>query len=505
MKKHIYKFTLVFILMISWGCDDYLDVNQDPNVLNSLSEAKVLLPTAELNLANTLMGWDLGFGAGFWSEYWTQSYNASQFKTLCEYDETSFSNAYTSLTAGVLMDLKTISNLSKDNNKGYYFVSEALSIYTWQMLTDIWGDVPYTEALRGNEGIDNPKFDNDQEIYADLITRIDQLIAMDLTGASIDKKFDFIFAGDMNQWKLFANSLKLKLELRQSETPGYNNASLLSFVANNEFLTSNAAIPGSTWSDDQEGKRHPMREFQEGSANYLTTNVIASKNFLDYLSNNNDPRLATLFTAPTGGHKGAFFGDFDSTEDTDNNGTKDSQEKYSIPSFQADMDLMLMSSWEVSFNIAEVYARSGDNVNAKTYYDMAVTASVEQHGAVNNITTAGGYAEWSNGTVEEDIKQIAVQKWVANANYQHIESFLERNRTRYPVLNPIVIEDDRNYAFLNFPNGELTVSVAGRAKTNGRLPQSPTYPASILTRNVNAPAQKPDLLQKVWWNQKAGN
>ena len=65
-------------------------------------------------------------------------------------------------------------------------------------------------------------------------------------------------------------------------------------------------------------------------------------------------------------------------------------------------------------------------------------------------------------------------------------------------------KSDRNYAFLNFPVGQLTISVNGRDKTNGFLPASPVYPNSVLTRNINAPAQKVDLLEKIWWNKKIG-
>ncbi len=484
------------------GCEDYLDVNKDPNVLGDIPKPEVLLPTAELNLANTLMGWDFGFGGGFWSEYWTQTYTASQFKTLCEYKDANFGSAYANLTSGVLMDLKRISTLSKEKgNEGLSYVSEALSIYTWQVMVDLWGDLPYREALKGNEGVASPKFDTGKEIYTDLLKRIDKLVQQDVSKMYVSEKFDFMFAGNMNKWKQFVNSLKLKLNIRLSETGQYNNATLLNFVKNNEFLTSSAKISGAIFADE-EGKRHPMVEFQANGANYLSQNVIGTKNFVDYLKLNSDPRLEKLFEkAKSGTYVGAFFGDFANKKDTDGNGKTDDKESYSQPKFEANTDLMIMSLWEVDFFISEVYARAGDNANAKKYYDEAIKASLTQH-KISDFSILDGYAKWKDGSMEDEIKQIAQQKWVANANYQHIESFIDRNRTRYPVLNPIKIEDDRKKAFENFPAGELTVSIEGRAKTNGKLPQSLVYPSSIITRNVNAPSQKPDMLQKVWWNQK---
>ncbi len=506
MKRYITILTTL-LLMFTISCSDYLDVNRDPNVLDEIPDAKVLMPGAQVGLANNLMGWDFGFAGAFWVEYWTQAYTASQFKFLNEYNEANFSNSYQDLTAGVLTDLKKIKTLTEESeDKGTYFVAEALSIFTWQIITDLWGSIPYSEALKGNEGIDSPKFDEGKDIYADLMTRINALLALDLSNATIDKTTDFIYAGNVDQWVRFANSLKLKLMLRLSETSEYNNATSLAFVQSAKLLNSSAKISGNIWSDGQEGKRHPMREFQAGGANYLSTNVIASKSFLDYLLENDDPRLNSLFVAPAGGvHKSAFFGDFDSKADSDGNGTADDKEKYSTVEFAADMDIIIMSEWEVDFYIAEVYARASNNAKAEEYYEMGVNASLAQHGIDDaDILDGNGYAEWTNGTVEENIKQIAMQKWVANAKYQHIESFIERNRLKYPSVNDIDIKADRQYAYQNFPVGQLTISVNGRAKLNGTLPQSPMYPTSILTRNVNAIPQKADIGEKVWWNKKAG-
>ncbi|MGZ2370241.1 SusD/RagB family nutrient-binding outer membrane lipoprotein [Ancylomarina sp. YFZ004] len=526
MKHKLLTVSLACLTFFGSGCDSYLDINEDPNVLSEIPDAKVVLPAAEIGLANQLMGWEFGFGGGFWGQYWTQAYSASQFKFLCEYQETSFSNAYTELTAGVLNDLDRMKTVSADSeNKGNYFVAEALSIFSWQIMTDVWGDVPYFDALKGNTGIVSPEFDEGSVIYADLLTRVEALIAMDLSGSTLDENYDFIYAGDLTAWKTFANSLKLKLMMRLSETPAYDNAAVVSFIEASNFISSSAKISGSVWSDDDkggvEGKRHPMREFEQGEALNLSTNVIASKNFLDYLEINNDPRLDMLFAKTGSSHLGAFVGDFDSNEDSDGDGVKDDAEDYSQPVFQAQMDLIIMSAWEINFFIAEAYARDGNNGKAKEFYDLGVQASTNQHASDVNqylkadekaaiVTTlvsddiiTTGYATWVSGSVEEGIKQIAMQKWVANANYQHIESFLERNRTKYPEVNLVDIRKDRADAYTNFPVGSLTISVAGRAKTNAKLPSAPIYPASVLTRNINAPAQRADLLSKVWWNLKA--
>jgi hypothetical protein len=483
-----------------------LDVNHNPDAMEAIPDVKVLLPSAEVGIGVNLMGWDFGFAGGLWVEYWTQSYNASQFKSLCEYQPQEMGTAFSSLLAQPLTDLNYIKeNSAGAANKGYYFVAEALSIFTWQILADVWGGLPYFETFQG-ETNKHPKFDKGEDIHADLLKRIDALLAVDLSESTVEATYDYIYQGDLEKWKQFAYSLKLKLLLRVSETPGYDNAAVLSFIedAATSFITASAKIPGTIWNDAVEGKRHPMREFEAGGANYLSTNLIACKSFLDYLQTNNDPRLPKLFTFSSGSsYRGAFFGDFDSKFASDGS-TADDKVTYSKVNFAGNMDIPILSLWEVNFYIAEVYARAANFGKAKEYYNDAVAASIAQHGLTATITGTGDYAEWTSANTEDAIKQIAMQKWVAYANYQHVEAFLERNRTKYPPVNDLNIKSDRRAAYSSFPIGYLTISVTGRERLNGNLPASPIYPSAYLNRNNNAPSQKKDLSEKVWWDKKAG-
>ena len=283
------------------SCKDYLDVNHNPNAVEEINPENVL-PSAQLKIANPLMGWDFGFGGAYWVQYWSQNPKASQFKTLCDYGSFDWSTSYADLTAGALNDLAYIQlqTASDPEAQGLWYIAEALSIFTWQMLTDAWGDIPYSEAIKGRDGLIYPKFDSQQSIYSDLLRRIDALLAMDVSKQNVTPRFDFVFGGNMEKWEMFATSLKLKLMHRLSETSAYDNAAVLAFVEqaiadDKLLLSSNAEVSGAIW-EDKEGKRHPMREFQDGGAGYLTTNVIACKSFLDFLIEESDPRLDKLFT-----------------------------------------------------------------------------------------------------------------------------------------------------------------------------------------------------------------
>lgn len=488
------------------GCQKYLDVNHDPSVVEEIKDPKLILPTAQLNVATQVGGWDLGLGGSFWVQYWTQKHTASQFKTMCNYSEQRAGWAYGSLTSGALQDFERIKKISEGKKEyaGYAYIAEALSIYTWQVLTDVWGDLPYFEAQKGAEGIYSPKFNTGQEIYTDLLKRVEALIAQPLPAVAIDTHYDFLASGDFEQWKRFANTLKLKLMLRLSETAEYDNAKTLAFVQSGNFLKSSVTIPGSVWEDGKEGKRHPLREYEQGGANNFTANIIACTSFIEYLKAGKDPRLETLFTSVGGAYRGGYFGDYDSVEKTDG-ALSDKDVKYSAPIIKADLDAMLLSLWEANFYLAEVYARAGNDAMARSYYEEGVKASLKQHSIADMaILEAGGYAEWKGGSAEEMIKQIAMQKWVANANYQPLESFFERNRLKYPRVNEVDVRLNRKKLFEEFPVGDLTISVSGRETLNQSLPKSWLYPNSIVERNTNAPAQKPNVGVKIWWDQKSG-
>lgn len=501
-KKLLYILLVSILTTVLVGCEDWIDVNRDPDRLSELSTPETLLPISQLEIANGVMGWHLGFMGGIFSQYWTQDHNSSQFRYLEQYLEEDCESFYYNIIPGALNDLKGIKDRSEEGS-GNYLVAEVLSIYAWQVVTDLWGDVPYSEALMGEEGTFSPKFDDQQSIYTDLLARIDALLAMDFSAASLTPKFDFVYAGNIDNWLTFAKSLKLKLMIRLSETAMYDNSAALALANSGGFITETAMISGNIW-ESKDGKRHPMVEFAD--AGYFD-NILASRTFMEYLMVNNDPRLSKYYEKnPDEIFVGVLQGDGMYRGDTDQDGTNDNDEEYSRVVFAENADIPLISTWEVNFYLAEVYARANDAAKAKAHYNAGIQASLDYWGVSGSITGAGEYAEFPNGTVEENIHAIAMQKWVSYCKLQHIEAFFERNRTKYPSVHPKIIQTnaDRYEIFENFPVGKFTISVAGSARLSGNLPSSATYPNSVVTRNTTKPSQKTSMGEKVWWDQKAG-
>ncbi|MBR7067060.1 MAG: SusD/RagB family nutrient-binding outer membrane lipoprotein [Bacteroidales bacterium] len=507
--KFLILFAAVGLFFISSSCKDYLDVNHSMSAIEKL-DAQRALPSAQIIIANQLMGWDMGIGSAVWVQYWTQAYNSSQYKALCSYSEFEWGTAYRDLCAGALADLGFIQRETADDkdNQGLWYIAEALSIYTWQVITDVWGDMPYFEAMKGNEGLVHPKFDTQESIYADLMVRIDNLVKMDISKMVVDPKFDFVFAGDMPQWQRFCNSLKLKLMLRLSETPGFDIAALAAFVDDAIgkdllLLDKNAEIAGTTWNPKEVSKKHPLHEVQSDGANFISLNVIACKSFTDFLVQENDPRIDKFFD----GTLGAFAGDYDSKDDSDGNGKNDKDESWAKVNYSTleTLPIPFISAWQMNFDVAEVLVRAGRTAEAQAYYEAGVKASCAAWGvdasAMLSSTDPQAKTPWK---AEEALERIGLQRWVAFAYLQNLEAFLERNRTKFPSVNTIDVELNRQDAWTNFPVGQLTISVQGRAKLGGELPHSLLYPQTLRTRNNNAIPQKKNVGDKVWWDKKSG-
>lgn len=496
IRNLIYSVVVAGMALLPISCEKWIDINHNPNNPENVPP-KSLFAGAEVTTAYNQMAWDNLFVAGVWEQYFTQYEKASQFKEAEKYFaqnfEYNYRNAYASLG-----NLKEIIEKSSEESE-YRFVSELLSIYNWQNIVDLWGDVPYSEAL--NVDITSPKFDNAADIYKDLLKRIDQAIADYESGKfasepiSVDGT-DFIFDGDLELWCQFAYSLKLKLNihLAQYSGLGMTYSEMLNFISDeSKFLTStNAMLPAKVWGD-KSTKLYPLDEYENGQ--FLSTNIVASMTYTSYTGLGNDPRAAIIFGANP---VGALQGDYQNNSQGNVSKVKQKDVVKNIP---------LISAWEVLFNMAEIYVENGDMDKAKAAYENAVKASLEYWGVSDNsILTNDKYASWDALATDKEqaLRLIGLQRWVAFAMTQHGESFVTRNRTKYPVLSSIIPSNStRNTLKNEFPAGKFIISFAGAGTFAGAMPASAVYPQSgVLDRNINAPAQKSNVTVKIFWDTK---
>lgn len=473
-------FVFFALLVFSTSCEkNFLDVNVDPNNPAS-SSVNYVLPAAMGSSAYVIGGWYQILG-GMWAQHWTQSTGAQQYRNIDAYDiqTTDFDGRqYGELYTGALNDYEYVRKVaSAEGNWTYYLIATLMQAYTYQVLADLYDNIPFDESLEGDKGLFLPKFNTGQEVYDRLISRIDEAMGKDFTLSSnkLPGSDDLVFGGDINQWIRFGNTLKLKIYLRQvyaRPTVAENGIKAL-YNANAEFLTTDAAMTQFT---DEQDRRNPVYETEVDR--FGNINLAASNTLLNFLATNTDPRLDLIYNTPRKGgpHVGLDQGDYMNTNYT-NAGF------LSQPALNALDPVYFFTAAESYFLQAEAVAKGWGTGNDKTLYETGVTAAFDRLGApdVDSFLLAGKPYEYPTGTFENKLKAIIVQKWVSMANIQGLEAFFEQNRTHYPDF--------------------FTISVNTKWGPT-QFPKRLLYPDSEATRNPsNTPTLK-RVYEAVWWDMK---
>lgn len=305
-------------------------------------------------------------------------------------------------------------------------IDDILQVYTYDLLLNTYGDIPYSEAE--NDAIVYPKYDTSLTIYKDLIYRLDTCIARINTGSTAMGSADQIYSGSASSWKKFAATLKLKLALLYADKDlSYSTTKVKEAVASGVFTSSsdNALF---TFDASTSSYSSPIwyALVESGRHDYCPTDIM-----IDTLKSWNDPRLALCYTkAPDSTYTGGIPGAGNS---------------YSVLSKFADQLLTatypadLLDYSETEFLLAEAAARGIDvGSSAETYYNAAVTASIEFWGgtaseASTYLTQTAVNWNTATGTYKE---KIGWQKWISLMN-RGWDAWLEIRRLGYPNIDEI--------------------------------------------------------------------
>ncbi|MFY0644790.1 MAG: SusD/RagB family nutrient-binding outer membrane lipoprotein [Bacteroidia bacterium] len=486
--KNLYKVLFLSLILVSTSCNEFFDINDDPNNPSDVS-IDLLLPGAQSSMMVTFGG-DYGTLGGYWAQYYTQAPDAGQYEDYDEYNVPSdkFDNQWQEAYAGGLNDLQIIRDKATESgDNAYYLIATLIQAYSFQMLADLYNDVPFNDALKGSLNF-NPKFDNGADIYPALLSRIDDAVSRyNSGGAGLDPGTrDIIYGGDMAEWVRFANTLKLKMYMRMAYTSSADAAAVNALIADDNFITKDAKFADF---GAEQGKRNPYYEIQVSRLGDV--NNRASLSMLQMLQLSADPRIDGIYVAGSAGHKAKIQGDF-ANRDIPNG-------ELSTPNIGATDPVYFMMVAEKDFLVAEALVRYASGSGAKAAYEAGIEASFAMHGVSGASAlygTGGTYEFVPTGDVETDIGPIMVQKWIALANFMNLEGFFERNRTQYP---PFQAAADQGMAA---DVGELTYSF-GSVLPQGKSPRRLLVPDREVQRNTNAPAQiAQGIGVKVWWDKK---
>ncbi|MGV3505136.1 MAG: SusD/RagB family nutrient-binding outer membrane lipoprotein [Adhaeribacter sp.] len=469
------------------SCEDFLDINDDPN--NPANSTPALTLPAGLGELGYILGNQFQFLGNYYAQHWTQAGAANQYCDLEQYQMTSSSydtRVWAELYAGALNDFKYVADQGNaSNNPNYAAIGEIMQAYTFQVVTDAWGDVPFASALASLDNL-SPEYQSQEAIYAGIITMLDAAIAKIDEDAKTPGRDDLVFGGDMDLWRKFANTLKLRVYLRQAYVkPAVAEAGIKAMYASGAQFLETGETADVEFAD-QTQNRNPF--FQSQVTFRGGVDVVASNTALSLLQQNADARLDKFYAAAEdGANKGQFTGIDQGVECTPAREGKQAT-NYSKPGpavASPTTAVPLISAAESYFLQAEAVARNWTNGtgNAAALYAQGVRASFDYVGESDAEATAllqkPGVA-YAGGSVEAQVEQIITQKWLSFNGTQGFEAWTEYRRTGYP-------------SFIE-PSAASTLG-------GSLLPKRILYPNSEATRNQNYPGLK-EVSVAVWWDVK---
>ena len=289
--KNYYLFFALLLLVVS-SCEiTDLDINTDPNNASEAS-LNLLLTSAQFEGVNTFAGGLNNATMGF------QGINTSS-------DDFNFTNAswngtWNFLYSGPLKDLEEIiSGADPEVNPNYLGIAQIMKAYYFTTMVDLWGDVPYSEAFKGNaeETITEPVYDSGASIYADAFLLIDQGITNLAKSQGVSVKGDIIYGGNLTRWRKAAKSLKLKL-LINTRNVNSNTAAIQSLISEGDLILSGSNDFQLRFSSlKNPDNRHPM--YQAGYAGGEAGYSYFGHQLMYEMLSSKDPRTPFYFKRQT--------------------------------------------------------------------------------------------------------------------------------------------------------------------------------------------------------------
>lgn len=386
-----------------------------------------------------------------------------------------------------LLDAKDV--ITRGSAQGWWYhvaVAKILTASTLGYLTDIYGDIPYTEALQGQK-IPAPHFDSQSMIYDSIFSLLNQSIG-DL-GKTANKPLgteDFVYNGSIQKWKGLANLLLARYHNHLSKKDPAGSATItLQYV--DQALTAGLNSSGGDfiYPYANSGKDNPWSGFYSQSPW-----ILASADFMNLLSSSNDPRRENYWTKAIS--DGAYRG-----KDNSSPTTGDLVPLYSRLGgyFDKKNSPMLLATYaELRLIEAEAAFRKGDLARAADAYNKGVVASIDK------------VSPWYTGQIggielTQYSQKIDTYKQINAAETPLSISLSKIMTQKYIAIFPMNTEswvDVRRYNYLypsyqKIPKDDNGTPVAASFVWRG------LYPQNELSRNPNTP--QTTLYQKMWWNQ----
>ncbi len=497
--KNLFKIgALAVLLTTATSCNNWLDVNQSPNAI-----VKAPLPQV-LTSAQVQLGFNMGSDIHRYSSIIAQHFAGQgnqgvQNRELMGYviQPTDVNNTFRAqFYSGVLADLEAMIKDAEGKSPYYAGIAKILKAYTFHIITDLWGNVPFSEALKGTENL-QPKYDNSEAIYSALFVMLDEGIA-NLNASSsefVPAADDVIFAGNRARWRTFAYTLQTRLALRYTDKVARIDAILAKAGAT--FMTANTDNFQLNFQATAAaaGRENPIHQFEIRRQDQFFPNAT----FVSRMNAKADPRRRWYFTPTSGttflGAPNNYTADATTVFNPaatpaivfsrmhiylrgDSTGTATTSARGRVDTYSGAGAVRMLTYSEYQFIRAEYLFAKGQTANAQIAFQEGIRASMQLAGVPATSITA--YIN-ANGTLNTgtELQQIIEEKYVANYGVA-VEPWSDWRRTGFPALT----------ATLNSVAPSPTV-----------LPRILPYPQQERDSNPNTPARANVFEKSVFWDK----
>ncbi|MCU7693226.1 SusD/RagB family nutrient-binding outer membrane lipoprotein [Haoranjiania flava] len=432
------------------GCTkDFVEINTNPNASSVASPQSLLAPVLVSTINNNL---DRNFRIN--NELMQVTVTTSDAREFHRYEiKPSESEYMWRVWYSSLTDIRDIyTNAEATRQTGYQtFQGISLILETWvtSLLTDAFGDVPYSNAIEGRKGNTTPYFDKQQDIYTDLFKKLDSANA--LLSVKVNLPADIsntepVYGGDAAKWQKFGNSLFLRLLMRVAHKPESNAIEKIKAIVSNPLLypiirdSSESAILYFTNKLPYVTRFYNARDFDfNGDKGY-------SEFFINNLMELQDPRLSRWATEASLGVYG---------------GMQSGYPKGAVPEPQSRLQLSLktepllgniMNYAELQFILAEAVLRGYINGDAEAYYKKGVIANMEMWGCQVPENYFTKPAASFSGTERELMNKLFLQKYFS-LMFTDFQQWYEYRRTGLPELyiGPGLLNGGKMPVRFNYP------------------------------------------------------
>lgn len=439
----LYVTSLLLAVVILSACSKkffYDGINDDPTQLKDPTPALMLAPVI-LSSGYEYGGDESRFTSTFMQQVTgdaNQSYSAGIYNISPDDVDNMWSFGFYS---GLMNNDYDLINLANSLNQKYYHaVGQILMANFLQRATDLWGDIPYSEAFKGNDS-KNAKFDTQETIYQQIFSLLNSAIGEidgGDAGSAVPGSEDYLYSGDMSKWEMLAHALKARCFIHLVKVnPAYYDSAINEIPKAFTGNVDNAIVP---FSASSVNSSNPTFQFDDQRGDITYDGYLQT-----LLKNAGDPRFGVYYNSTDSTALGDFYG-------------------------AANAPVPLMTFYELKFIEAEAQFQKGNMDAAAAAYNAAVIANL------NYTVGNSSYASTVEKTAANiTLTDIMIQKYISL--FLRAESWTDWRRTGIPNLTPA--------------DGNVT---------GGVIPRALIYPSGEIKYNSNTPKGR-TLTSKLWWDQ----